>query len=162
MEEWKQIEGTNYYVSYEGEVINHTTGKTIKPFVGGTVHYLMVNIWGSGKNRLVAVHRLVAEAFIPNPEGKRTVNHKNGIRHDNWVGNLEWNTYSENLQHSVDTGLNHRGSKKVNAKLTEESVRDIRQQIAGGARNSEIAKIYRVHEATINQIRNGNTWKHVA
>jgi len=46
------------------------------------------------------IHRLVAQAFIPNPENKRTVNHKNGIRDDNRLCNLEWTTHSENNIHS--------------------------------------------------------------
>lgn len=51
------------------------------------------------------VHILVAQAFIPNPFNKPTVNHKDGNKHNNCADNLEWATYSENNQHSIDTGL---------------------------------------------------------
>lgn len=57
------------------------------------------------------IHRLIAQHFIPNPDGKPTINHKNGIKTDNRIDNLEWATYSENNQHAWDTGLKTRLKK---------------------------------------------------
>lgn len=64
--------------------------------------YPAVNISKNDKKSKVLVHRLIWEAFIPNPECKATINHKNGIRDDNRLENLEWNTYKENTAHSID------------------------------------------------------------
>lgn len=67
--------------------------------------YYMANLNKDGLQKSIKVHRLVAEAFIPNPENKPSVNHKNGNKLDNNVYNLEWATYSENKRHAHDTGL---------------------------------------------------------
>ena len=64
--------------------------------------YIQISLKKEGKAYWVRVHRLVASAFIPNPFGKPTVNHKNGIKYDNRVENLEWATYLENNLHSIN------------------------------------------------------------
>jgi len=70
-----------------------------------TIGYLCVDLNANGINVQKHIHRLIAEAFIPNPENKPTVNHKDGNKLNNDISNLEWNTYSENNKHAVDNGL---------------------------------------------------------
>lgn len=70
--------------------------------------YPIISIWKNNKPKTFSVHRLVAETFIDNPNNKAEVNHKNGIKTDNRVENLEWVTREENIQHAYDTGLNPR------------------------------------------------------
>jgi len=67
--------------------------------------YRAVSLCKNSKYKLRTIHRVMAIAFIPNPENKPEVNHLDGVKTNNYVGNLEWNTSSENIQHAFDTGL---------------------------------------------------------
>lgn len=69
--------------------------------------YIRVSLTKNKKRYFFTIHRLVAEAFIPNPENKPQVNHINGNKSDNRVENLEWNTTTENMQHASKMGLLH-------------------------------------------------------
>jgi hypothetical protein len=101
-EEWKPIPESDgkYLVSNFGRVKPIRTNQTpLKPYLGKD-NYLRVKIYGKNKTYRRTVHRLVALAFIPNPENKKTVNHKDGVRTNNVITNLEWATHSENKLHS--------------------------------------------------------------
>lgn len=92
-----------YEVSTLWEVFSHITEKYLQ--IAMSNWYQKVTLSKDGINRHIRVHRLIAEAFIPNPENKRTVNHKNWIKTDNRVENLEWTTHSENHRHAITTWL---------------------------------------------------------
>lgn len=85
----------NYTVTDTGEVYNNVRNKPLSMFLHRR-GYLMVSLFNGGKKRNIYVHRLVAEAFIPNPENKPTINHKNENKLINDVSNLEWLTVREN------------------------------------------------------------------
>lgn len=103
----KEIKGFEgfYSITSHGRVWSHRRKKWLKPCIAGK-GYLFVTLSVHGDDIDKKVHRLVAEAFIPNPESKPQVNHKNGIKSDCHVSNLEWVTARENLQHACDHGLN--------------------------------------------------------
>lgn len=124
-EEWKDVAGYDgyYQVSNKGNVksvdrqvpqINNNgetyirllKGKILKPRVqnGG---YLVVWLCKLGVCKAVTVHRLVAQAFVPNSLGLKDINHINGVKIDNHVENIEWCTRSENIKHSYSV-LKHR------------------------------------------------------
>lgn len=98
-ENWRPIPDTHYSVSDQGRVRNDNTGTVLKPFRIGSKdeQYYAVDLW---PRKNVRVHRLVAEAFIPNPESKCQVNHKDGDHFNNKLSNLEWVTGSENCIHA--------------------------------------------------------------
>ena len=110
---WKPVAGfeDRYQVSNLGNVRSIQTNhgkyqeKLLKQNRTSTSDYAYVKLTVKDKTTQHSVHRLVAKAFIPNPENKPTVNHIDGNKLNNNACNLEWNTYSENLKHAHSTGL---------------------------------------------------------
>lgn len=107
---WKKYLDTNYSISDDGQVRNDLTNKILEQSTQQDYKFCSLKI--NSKYYRKRVHRLVAETFIPNPNGKPYVNHKDGNRSNNHISNLEWVTPSENTQHAVDTGLFTNGKAK--------------------------------------------------
>jgi len=112
MEEiWKDIEGYEgiYQVSSLGRVkrlkgVRCKEDRFIKYYLNKG--YCFIFLWKNNKYKAEPIHRLVALAFVPNENNKPQVNHIDGVKINNCVKNLEWNTRSENIKHAYDTGLN--------------------------------------------------------
>lgn len=145
---WSKIQDfPNYKISDTGEVVNIITGKN----VATPKHqhgYLCVRLWNNGKTRLLKIYRLLAIAFIPNPENKREVNHIDGNRMNHSISNLEWVTASENMKHAYVNGLSKNQFKKgfdhQLAKLSLDDVLEIRRLRSLGIKYKVISKKYNI------------------
>lgn len=162
MSNWKTVPHCEKYeVSSAGQVRVRKTGRVLKP--DSCSGYPRVNlVTGRTSRKRYFIHKLVAEQFIPNPDGKIQVNHINGKKGDCRVENLEWCTPSENMKHAYHTGLKKRpkGSRHPNAKLDERKVREIRRRHAAGERQVNLAREFGVCYDSIWLIVHNRTWKH--
>ncbi len=105
MRTWRILErNPNYAVSKDGRVLSIRRRKVLTPKQNWD-GYQRVQLWDRGKCEFVSIHRLIAEAFLSNPEKKPLINHKNGDKSDNRIENLEWCTQQENIAHAWESGL---------------------------------------------------------
>ena len=119
IEEWKQIPNLSYEISSLGKIRN-LQGKVLKTYIQNS-GYEQIKINYQGLHIHRSIHRLVAEAFIPNPLNKKYVNHIDGNKLNNTVDNLEWCTNSENILHARKTGLNPYNKPTLGLKLKPRS-----------------------------------------
>lgn len=163
---WKEVENyTNYEVSNLGRIRNNKF-KNPRLLYGSFDKdgYIKVELKMVGKpHGHFRLHRLIAACFIDNPDNKPEVNHKNGIKDDNRLDNLEWVTASENVKHAFDIGLKtQKGSANNCAKLTEENVREIKTLLQDGNMTQVvIAEKFGLHARYISLIKSGRRWGHV-
>lgn len=173
---FKDIEGYDgtYQVSNLGKVKSNQRAvnckdryfKTLpainfKPTMRG--QYLKVTLRFAGRYKNENIHRLVAGAFIDNPENKPFVNHKDGNKFNNCSDNLEWLTPSENTRHALRHSLMNtaRGEAKIRtAKLTTVQILSIRQEVKS-APQTEVAKKYGVCQQAISRIVTHRNWAHI-
>lgn len=162
---WKECKlCKNYMVSDDGMVKRVETGKILKQRLRHD-NYLSVSISMGSRNdiKTILVHRLIAEAFIPNPENKPQVNHKDGDTTNNCVSNLEWVTPKENIIHSIKTGLkpNDKGSNSLNSKLLDNEVQYCRKMYIPRHKQygcNALAKRFGVSKSTMSYILNNKTY----
>jgi HNH endonuclease len=112
---------------------------------------------GVGFSRMV--HRLVALAFIENPENKPEVNHKEAPKTNNAANNLEWATRAENDEHKKVHGWTTPGTKNAQAKLTEAQVIEIRNLRKQGWSEDELAAQYGVTSSNVSLIVLRKSWR---
>lgn len=146
IEEWRPVAG--WEDSYEVSSIGRMKAKARKVlYIDGRnrafperllsskpnkkIGYHMISLYKDNTAHNRYVHRLVAGAFIPNPENKRDVNHLDGVRTNNNIANLQWTTHRENMQHAHAAGLVRilRGEDASNAKITLKAVQQLRSDI---------------------------------
>lgn len=163
---WKDIVGNEnvYLISDLGRIksLNYNKTKQQKILKQTLVNngYLSVCLYGfHKKGKTTFIHRIVAESFIKNKEKKLQVNHKNGIKTDNRLSNLEWVSASENGLHSYKNGLsNCAKGESYKSKLTEKQVLEIRQS---NLKQKELSELYNISIITISDIKRRRSWKHI-
>ena len=167
MEEWRAV------VGYEGKYLVSNLGRVQsivrrKPHIcsqsliggHGNSKYCRVSLWDGSKQTDYLVHRLVAVAFLPNPENKPQVNHIDGNKQNNRIENLEWNTSSENHIHARSVLGHHIGSKNGRSKFSPEQIMTIRE-LGKTESGAEIARRLNVHKTTICRILANTTYHEV-
>lgn len=163
---WKEIEVPGYFISNYGRVKGRS-GKIIKSYLNKRVGYYMICIHLNGrasKSKCLKIHRLVAKAFVSNPNNYSVVNHIDGNKQNNYFKNLEWCTTSENLKHAFKIGLSKakQGPDNKYAKLTTIDVVYIKKNYIPRDRNfgaRALARKFNIAHDTILDILKGKRYK---
>lgn len=143
---WKEIEDYDYSIREDGVVMRTSTQRVVRPSINPDTGYLYVGLWKDNKGKTASVHRLVALAFIPNPNNKPNVNHKDSDRTNPHKDNLEWATQSENILHGYEHGFMSQAHKR---KLLPHMYDLIIQMLIDGGTQSYAAAYFGISEGRL-------------
>lgn len=168
MEKIVNINDVDYIVSTEGKIYstkNVGRGKYHKEISQRQTQdgYMIVTVGTNRNRKQMRVHRIIAEAFIPNPDNLPEVDHIDCNKKNNNVINLRWLGSLENKKRTPfeTRSRTHKGEKNGRAKLTENDVREIRKLYSDGVSQYQIAKMYGRGWSTIHNIIIKNTWREI-
>ena len=168
MLEWKDAKGYDDYfkVSTDGQVYSKRTNKLLKLHTNKNGYIIFSTRLGGRKSKAIClkVHQLVANTYIEKPCDSMVVNHKDGVKANNNVGNLEWVTYSQNTLHAIEIGtlVPRRGVESSISLLSEEDVRNIRKlYIPKYFGPRKIAKKLNLPLGAVQGVIYKGTWLHV-
>ncbi len=168
--ERKSITGfPGYEIDTEGQVWSshkRSSGRALKQNVttlrtGQKGYYFQVRLFNGSKFCTKTIHRLVAQAFIPNPSNKPMACHRDSNPKNNRVNNLYWGTAKENQHDRIQNNTDLKGIKNPESKLTEKQVRVIKWALYYGAAHRYLAKVFKVTHTNIGHIARGKSWTHV-
>ena len=163
-----RVRSVDREVYYRGGRVKKIKGNIMKLGLSKN-GYPQLTIYKKGKQKSCRVHRLVANAFIPNDEDKPMVNHINGIKTDNRLENLEWCTAKENSNHAYEIGLINedtqnppKGEECHLSVLTEKEAKEI-YELAHNSKMTmrEIGEIYNITLSGVSGIKQKRIWKHI-
>lgn len=159
----KRFRDTEYFVNEYGDVYRKwgEIFKKLKPFINHGYYRICLSV--NNIKKKYRINRMVAECYIPNPDNKLIVNHKDTNKLNNHYTNLEWSTDRENKDHAIENGLYPKGEQGKNI-LTEEQVIWIRQNYKKGDNELGIFPLsqkYNVSRSCIESIIHHRAWKHI-
>lgn len=177
MSELREIPGMDgrYFATEDGRIWSKSKNK-FRALVANRYGYLSVSFRcpKTKKTMTKTVHRLVAMAWINNPENLPQINHKDGDKSNNKVSNLEWCSGSENMKHAWNAGLQPLTSMMIESvrraakfsalkkrRLSDESLREAKRRVAAGELQKNVAESFGVSQSLLSQAINGRTYAEV-